>query len=343
MAYSINAKDYFKTHIYTGSGSAPNAQTGIGFQPDLVWIKPRNLGNSNRLHTSILTAPDYFMMSENTDGEGTNNNSITSYDSDGFTLGNTDNGWNGSYNYVSWNWKAGTTSGISGGSVTPTAYSYNVTSGFSVVAWNGAGTTSTIPHGLGAVPKTIWIKRKDTSGNNWQIYHSSLGAGKKVFFTTGTEVSSGWMNSTSPTSSVFTVINDADINASGGSYIAYCFAEKTGFSKFGSYKGNANADAPFVYTGFKPAFIMIKGYESGGSDNWNIIDNGRAGYNAANYRLFANSYAVENTTSIADILSNGFKLKVTSTDVNASNLKYLYFAFAAAPLVGSNNVPATAR
>ena len=340
MAYSINAKDHFKTHIYTGSGSAPNAQTGIGFQPDLVWIKPRNLANSNRLHTSILTAPDYYMMSENTDAEGTNNNSITSFDSDGFTLGNTDNGWNGSYNYVSWNWKAGTTSGISGGSVTPTAYSYNATSGFSVVAWNGAGATSTIPHGLGVAPKSIWIKKKSASGNNWQIYHSSLGAGKKLFFTTGNEVSSGWMNSTSPTSSVFTVINDADINASGSSYIAYCFAEKTGFSKIGSYAGHSSTQ--FLYLGFKPSWFMVKNANVNG-EAWHLYDIKRLGRNPDNARLYPNSYVAEAAEAKIDLVSNGITIKSSGDGhLNNSNT-FVYWAFAEAPLVGTNNTPCTAR
>jgi hypothetical protein len=210
------------------------------------------------------------------------------------------------------------------------------------VSYTGTGTQpSTVGHGLGVTPKMFIVKPR-TDAQSWCVYHESVGAGYVTYLdiTSGSGGSSVW-NSTSPTSSVFTV-NDNQVNSSGITYIAYCFADVKGFSKFGSYTGNGNADGTFVYTGFKPAFTMIKRTDT--TSDWNIMDNKRAvSFNPNTKELYANSSQVEATggQTIRDFLSNGFKLRGTSGGTNASGGTYIYMAFAEEPLVGDN--PATAR
>jgi hypothetical protein len=348
MAYTpINkSTEHFNTKLYTGNGSAGHAITGVGFKPDLLWIKPRNLANSNRLHSPLLTAPDYFVMSENTDVEATNNDCVTSFDTDGFTLGNTDNGWNGSYNYVSWNWKAAGTSGSSNsdGSITSTV-SANTTSGFSIVNYTGSGANATVGHGLGAAPKAILFKNKNTA-TDWDVYHGSMAATERIHLNTtaAKNTAAQAFNSTAPTSSVFSVGTADNTNKSSSPMIAFCFAEKTGFSKMGLYYGNSDNNGPFVYTGFKPAFLMLK--ETGSTSAWFIIDNRRTsnGGNPHNLFLRPNDYAAETNSSWhkIDFVSNGFKIKDDDADINDASYNYIYMAFAEAPLVGSNDAPANA-
>ena len=349
MAYTTISKssEHFNTKLYTGTGSAPNAQTGVGFRPDFIWLKPRNLANSNRLHSSVLTDTDYFLISENADQEATNNNCITSFDTDGFTLGNTDAGWNGSYNYVTWNWKAGGGAGSSNtdGSTNTTTTTVNTTAGFSMSTYTGTGSNTSIGHGLGTVPHWIMCKRLNATGFDWFVYHKSLGQGKFIVLDSGNAEQSStsiWQNTT-PTSSVITLGSDGGVNASGGTYICYAFAEKDGYSKFGTYTGNGNSNGPFIYTGFKPAFLLIKNRSA--SEYWYIMDVERPGYNTNNYYLKPNDYAVEGTsTSLAtSLLSNGFKIDNSDTSMNTNGQNYMYMAFAEAPLVGSNNIPVNAR
>ena len=347
MAYSINAKDYFKTKLYTGTGSAPNAQTGVGFKPDLLWIKPRNLANSNRLHSPLLTAPDYYVMSENTDAEATNNNSVTSFDTDGFTLGNTDNGWNGSYNYVAWNWKAAGTSGSANtdGSINSTV-SANTTSGFSIVKYGDSTGTQTVGHGLGSDVKVLIIKNL-TSTNNWHVWHAGIPTSAIHLNESGAKTDSWfatYQNSTAPTSSVFTVKSGGGDDTLGSSkdYIAYCFAEKKGFSKFGSYTGNGSTDGPFIFCGFKPAWVLYK-VASGTTNDWTLLDNKRDSFNVAGKRLYPNNTGAESEAARVDFTANGFKLRGDGTDMNGSGNTYIYMAFAEHPLVASNGDPATAR
>ena len=349
MAYTtINkSKEHFSTKLYTGTGSAPNAQTGVGHRPDLVWIKPRNLANSNRLHSSLLTAPDYFLISENTDVEATNNNCITSFDSDGFTLGNTDNGWNGSYNYVSWNWKGGTTSGITQGSanITPSSYTFNSNAGLSFVKYTGNGSTGgSIPHGLGVKPAMVWIKSL-TDVNGWKVWHKDLQDGYPLALNTNqaSDADSNSIN-TCDTGKVITQ-GTHSVNESSDNYFMCVFAEKAGFSKIDTYRGNGSNDGPFVYCGFKPSMVILKEIES--TSAWFIIDNERTGNsgNPNNLFLRPNTYDAETNSSWhkIDFLSNGFKIKDDDADINDSSYNYIFAAFAEAPLVGSNNIPCTAR
>ena len=346
MAYTTINKstDFFNTKLYTGTGSS-NSITGINFRPDFTWIKSRSNTYSHTL-TDAVRGVTKHSSTNNTNAEYTSTTEITSFDSDGFTVG-TDAGVNNSGStFVSWNWKAnGQGSANSDGTITTTYTSANSTSGVSISTYTGTGSSGTIGHGLGVAPKMVIVKSL-SSTTWWMCYHASLGNDKEFYLNSTNPASSSitW-NSTTPTSSVISLnpAGGSGVNVSGVNYVCYSFAEVLGFSKISSYIGNGSSDAPFLNCGFKPSFVMIKGIDSGGSDNWNIIDSKRLGYNGNNNRLFANSNAVENTTSIADILSTGFKLRVSSTDVNASDKTYIFMAFAEAPLVGSNNVPCTAR
>ncbi len=346
MAYSsiIKPQDYFNTKLYTGNGST-NALTGVGFQPDMVWMKSRT-NNTDHAITDAVRGVTKEIRPNKTDYEDTASNGLTAFGTDGFTLGD----WTvvnlNSETYASWNWKAnGAGSSNTDGSINTTATSVNTTSGFSISQYTGAGSTSTVGHGLGVAPKVVLIKGLSNSGS-WGMYHSSIGADKKIILnSTAAEVASGWMNSTAPTSSVFTVINDSDVGTSGYTYVAYSFAEKQGFSKFGTYTGNGSTDGVFIYTGFKPAFIIFK--RTSGTDNWVMIDNRRLGYNELNYGLFPNTTAVEQTDSDNrfDLLSNGFKIRNSGGYTNTNGQTYVYMAFAESPFVSNvdGGLPTTAR
>ena len=344
MAYTTINKstDYFNTKLYTGN-SGTQAITGVGFQPDFIWNKQRNGTNSHYLFNAI-TGTGKFLKSNSTDAEGTNTDTVTSFDSDGFTLGSAA-GNNGSGNTMaSWNWKAGTGQGSSNtdGSINTTYTSVNTTAGFSISTYTGTGSNATVGHGLGSVPKMIIVKRTSAT-DVWRVYHGSIGATKHLVLNTTAGDASGsnvW-NDTAPTSSVFSISTDSAVNASGATYVAYCFAEKTGYSKFGSYVGNGNADGTFVYTGFKPAFVIVKCTSTTGN-NWVMIDNKRLGYNVDNNRIYADLSDAEDTTDVVDLVSNGFKHRFTGGTSNGSGISYIYMAFGQS-LVGSNNVPCTAR
>ena len=345
MAYS-NIKQpnlYFNTKLYTGTG-ASNSITGVGFQPDFTWIKQRNTTRFHYLFDSIRGATKK-LHSNSTDAESTLSTTLTSFDSDGYTV-ETDAGVNqSSGTYASWNWLAGGT-GVSNtdGSITSTV-SANTTSGFSIVTYTGNGSAgATIGHGLGAVPACIILKNRTQVTQSWAVYHHKMDAtpqDKLMYLdltNAVTDSSSPW-NDTAPTSTLIT-LGGGNITSGNYDYVAYCFAEKKGFSKFGSYTGNGNADGTFTYLGFKPAFVIIKQTNAAG-ENWFICDNKRAGYNAENNRLMPNLTAAEQLDSPIDILSNGFKARETGAKVNASGSTYIYMAFAEEPLVGDN--PATAR
>ena len=340
MAYTTINKstDYFNTLLYTGNDTDGRAITGVGFQPDWVWFKGRNVASDNEVFDAVRGATKYIATNA-TNAEATNSNRLQSFDTDGFTLGNSTS-VNKNYNYITWNWRAGNSSGSSNsdGSTSSTV-SASTTSGFSIVKWTPSGSAETVGHGLGSVPKMIITKNLGAS-QGWFTYHHSIGNTKYLLLnSTAAEAtdSNAW-NNTTPTSSVFSVGSQF----AGSDYVAYCFAEKTGFSKFGSYVGNGNTDGPFIYTGFKPAFIMYHRSNSGTS-NWGMHDSVRDIDNPVQKGLIANTSAVEDTHDFIDFLSNGFKLRSSSANRNGNGDTYIYMAFAAAPLVGSNNVPCTAR
>jgi hypothetical protein len=339
MAYiSFQPSDYFNTKLYTGNGSTQSISS-VGFQPDWVWLKRRDATTSNEVYDAVRTATKR-LKTDSTAAEDTDASFLTSFDSDGFSLGNHGGINNNTNTYVSWNWKAnGSGSSNSDGSITSTV-SASPTSGFSIVKWTGDGSTSTIGHGIGRTPTMIITKRYDSSGN-WFTYHHRIG-NTKYLLLEATDVeatSSGAWNNTTPTSSVFT--KGSGTNVSGGSYIAYCFADTAGHIKTGLYEGTGNSDGNYQWCGFSPNFIMIKA--KGSAKPWQIYDAKRVGYNPDNNQLNANSNAVEATNDFLDILSNGFKVRTTDSTMNSSGQGYIWIAIAENPLVSSNGVPATAR
>jgi hypothetical protein len=349
MAYTTIDKpdDYFNTVLYTGTG-ATNAITGVGFQPDFFWFKNRG-GNYHVLGDSIRGITK-FLYSNDTSAEVTNTTVIDSLDADGYTLGNNSNASevvNISPNsMVSWNWLANGT-GVSNtqGSIASTV-SANTTSGFSIVSFTGNATAgATIGHGLGSAPSLILTKNRDFA-YNWHLWtHAFSSYNDTIQLNTTAAIDTGTLlNNTAPTSSLITLGNSAVINASGEKIIAYVFAEKKGFSKFGSYTGNGSTDGTFVYTGFKPAFVLRKRTDTTGS--WILQDNKRTGINQAiNYTsvLYANSSDAETIYNEIDIVSNGFKIVSSDAFGNASGGTYIYMAFAENPFVTSTSVPTTAR
>jgi len=348
MAFiTFQPKDYFNTKLYTGTGSAASI-TGVGFQPDWVWVKDRGASNSHNLSDAVRGVTKTIFSDANAT-EVTDAQRLTSFNSDGFSVG-TSTSWNASSNtYASWNWKAnGQGSSNTDGTINTTYTSANTTSGFSISTYTGTGSNATVGHGLGQSPSVVMVKRlNDTS--DWRIYFSALvptmGNAQQLFLNRDAPADNDsqiW-NNTAPTSSVFHVGTNAGSNASGGTYVAYCFAEKKGFSKFGSYTGNANADGPFLYTGFKPAFIMLKRTDTTG--DWLMKDNKRPTVqNPVTSLLYPNKSDAEATgVNDADFLSNGYKIRTTGTAENASGGTYIYMCFAESPIVSSNGIPAVAR
>jgi len=347
MAYSSIVKPsvYFNTKLYTGNGST-NAQTGVGFKPDFTWLKARSYADSHALYDAVRGVTKR-LQSEDTSAEATIANSLTSFNSDGFTLGSDGQANSNNDTYASWNWKAnGAGSTNYDGSINSTV-SANTTSGFSIVSYTGTGSASTIGHGLGSVPKMIIVKRRTTSGGSWVVYNANLSTGASSYMYLQSTNAEGnnytpYWNATNPTSSVFSIGTNAEVNNSGDTFIAYCFAEKTGFSKFGSYVGNASTDGSFLYTGFKPAFLIFKRADA--SDGWQMMDNKRSTFNVVASRFEADASSAEYTSiDWLDFVSNGIKIRNSSGGINASGGTYIYMAFAEAPLVGTNNVPCTAR
>ncbi len=349
MAYTTINKstDYFNTTLWTGDGNSTQNITGTGFNADWIWLKGRSGAGDHQIYDKVRGVQK-MIISNGTNAESTNSIGLQTFGSDGFTMGSDMTG-SGS-TFVAWNWLAnGQGSSNTDGSINTTYTSANTTSGFSISTYTGTGSNATIGHGLGVKPSMIICKRLNSTGG-WISYHSALGATKYLYLdNTDTEAANSivWQD-TEPTTSVFSVGTASNCNASGGTYVAYCFAEKTGFSKFGLYEGNGNADGPFVYTGFKPAFIMLKG--KGIARNWTNWDNARDIFNPHWNYIYPN--LADAGTNIAhgssgsyaiDFLSNGFKLKNTDDKFNGNGQGYIYMCFAAAPLVGSNNVPATAR
>jgi len=345
MAYTDIDKpsDYFNTAPYSGDSNTTQAITGVGFQPDWVWIKSRSSAANHNLW-DIIRGTSKYLKSNSTDAEITDATLFNSFNSDGFTVGNGGIVNDSGQTYVGWCWKgANGTASNTDGSITSTV-SANTTSGFSIVSYTGNATSgATIGHGLGVEPSMIIIKNR-SSVTDWAVYHKNVGNNKKLLLnTTDAESASSYFNSTSPTSTVFSVNNSDTSNGSGNSMIAYCFAEKKGFSKFGSYTGNGSTDGTFVYTGFKPAFLLMKRTDS--ISQWRMWDNKRDTFNVADQALLPNNSTAtqENSNQNVDLLSNGFKWRASYVDTNASGGTFIYMAFAENPFVTSTGIPACAR
>jgi hypothetical protein len=319
--------------------------TGVGFQPDWVWIKRRSGATDNGLYDAVRGVTEQ-LESNNTDAETTEVTGLTAFGTDGFTVGALAQLNTSSATYVAWNWLgANTTVSNTDGSIT-SSVSANTTSGFSIVSYTGTGSAGTVGHGLGSAPKMVICKTRSTTGE-WITWHTEIDIQAKLSLNTtdavynpGTGI---YWNSTLPTSSVFSVGTSGSVNGSGTTYIAYCFAEKQGYSKFGSYTGNGDADGTFVYTGFKPAIVIVK--SSSAVESWYTYDNKRttSGGNEVDKYLLPNQNIAEGTFGAWDFLSNGFKARQNWSGNNSSGVTYIYMAFAENPFVTSTGVPATAR
>ena len=325
MAIIDKPSDFFDSKLYTGNAGTQNI-TGLDFQPDWVSIKDRGATNSFMTFDSVRGATK--LLNWNTNAlESTQTATLTSFNSDGFSIGNnTALNTNGN-NLVAWNWKK------------------TADSGFDIITATGTGSAKTIAHNLSAVPSIIISKEKSGSVNDWVMYHVSLGNNKKMILneTNAVGTDSCW-NNTTPTASVFSVSGASVVNRNNSTYVYYLLAPKQGYSKFGSYTGNGNANGPFTYLGFKPAMVIIKRTDV--AKNWYINDNLRDGYNNDNPYLSPNLNAAETGGTEIDILSNGFKIRASGTGHNASGGNYIYMAFAENPFVTSTDngsIPATAR
>ena len=352
MAYSTISKPslYFNTLLYTGNGSTQSI-TGVGFKPDWTWIKPITGTYSHNL-TDIVRGVGKGIFSDLTSAEynyGTGTNgSVRTFDSDGFSLGSATQVNPNGVNIASWNWLAGGSQGSSNtdGSTNTTYTSVNTTAGFSISQYTGTSSAATIGHGLGAVPAMIIVKNLSSGSRKWAVWHKNLSANNKYLSLSETNAeytdSAVW-NNTAPTSSVFSSAANGEVNQSGENFIAYCFAEKRGYSKFGTYTGNGHANGTFIYTGFKPAFIMVKSATS--VTEWHMSDTARRPENPNNSYLSASSSAAENTSNPTDFLSNGIKIKTSNGGWNGSGNTFIYMAFAEEPLVANvgASIPATAR
>ena len=348
MAYSTITKpsDYFNTLTWTGDGNSSRNITGVGFQPDWVWGKCRNTSVSHALYDAVRGGSK-LLNSNNGNAEGTNA-ALSAFISDGFTV-NSDSYLNGNSNtYVAWNWKAGGAgSANTDGTINTTKTSANTTSGFSIIQYAGTGSSGTIGHGLSATPRLCIFKEID-GGESWRVWHRAApNYSTKALSLNGTEVEfsqTNWIGTVD--NSIITIGSDSSINTNGNNYICYAFAEKAGFSKFGSYVGNGNADGPFIYTGFKPAFVIFK-KASGSANDWYVVDSERSPNNVSIKYVNANLNNAEVTSSAQerDLLSNGFKIRNSNNGLNTNGETYVYIAFAEEPLVANvgQSIPATAR
>jgi len=350
MAYTDIDKpsDYFETKLWTGNSTDDTAITGLDFAPNWVWIKNRTDTNSHALFDTVRGATKYI-ESDTTDAEATGATFLKSFTSDGFVLGTGGRVNNNAKLYASWNWKAGTSftndaSSTGIGSIDSTG-SASDTSGFSIVSYTGTGSAGSIKHGLTSAPK-IMITKSRSGARNWITYTTAIDGSMDYLYLNLTDAK-GNSAASVPTSSIVNLTNGAEANASSENFIMYCFAEKKGYSKFGSYVGNGNADGTFIYTGFKPAFVMCKASSVGGSVGyaWSMFDNKRSSYNIERSQLEANTSDAQQTDASGDIdlLSNGFKFRNSASENNQSGATYIYMAFAENPFVTSTGVPATAR
>ena len=318
---------YFQVKLYSGTGSslAVTLDGDTDMSPNLVWIKSRSHTNYH-VATDTVRGVTEQIYPNDAGAEETTAGSLTVFGSDGFTVAGSSTDTNGSgRTYTAWCWNE------------------SATSGFDIVAYSGTGSARTVSHSLSATPHMIIIKRRDASGT-WHVYHNALGAdfvAAELDTNVDKKDNANFMNDTEPTSSVFTVNTYDEVNASSGTHVAYCFAPKQGFSKFGYYVGNGNANGPFVYTGFRPAFILYKNTDR--DISWLIHDHKRLGYNINNDEQHSDTNAVDGTDDRVDILSNGFKIRESSNLINVSGEKVIYAAFAEAPFVNSEGVPCNAR
>ena len=356
MAYTTINKhtDYFNTKVFTGNGGTQSI-TGVGHQPDMVWFKNRTDNSNNHLLYDAVRGVTIRVQPSTNNAEATDSDGLTAFGSDGFSVGAKGSLNSNSSSIAAWNWKANGAGSANTSGYTNSTVSVNTTSGFSIVSYTGTGSNTTVGHGLGTTPTFIMIKNRPSSSYGWYLYHKSLGATKSLYLHSNDSVvtSSDRWNDTAPTSSVFTVGTNGGTNGSGNAMVAYCFADKTGFSKTGKYTLNNNNDNVFVYTGFKPKFLLIKNDDN--VEDWYMMDTERSPFNTLSNATTdflspnngdneTNASSGANNASV-DLLSNGFKIRSTNTsagELSFGTRSYVYVAIGQS-LVGSNNVPCTAR
>ena len=332
-------QDYFNTVLYTGNGGTQTV-SGVGFEPDFTWVKQRSGATSHWLNDAVRGA-GLSLASNTTEEEKSYAAYFTAFNNDGFALAGGTGGFNNNAStYASWNWKASNATAVSNTAGTITSQvSANPTAGFSIVSYTGTGVNATVGHGLGVAPKMVIVKSRSVA-DAWAVYHGSLGATKYLLLnsTASADTASTLWNNTAPTSSVFSISTSGAVNTSSATLIAYCFADVEGYSKFGSYTGNGLADGTFVYTGFRPAWLLIKNTTTAGY-YWCLLDNKRSPYNTEWQRLYPNDSLAEDTGQgnwDVDAVSNGFKLRGLNQNQNQSGSNYIYMAFAENPFKYAN-------
>ena len=344
MAYTTidDPTAYFQTKLYTGNQTARSItfDGNTDMQPGWVWHKKRAEAQDHQMRDSVRGTNKVLYITS--DAEDTNTR-FTAFNSNGFSLDNATTLNKTGMTWVTWNWKAGTSfsndaSSTSVGSI-DSAGSVNTTAGFSIITYTGTGSAATVAHGLGVAPKLI-INRTISAAKEWDVYYGDPTDYLVLNTNAATVDADDKWNDTAPTSTVWSIESSSQNNTSGGSCLAYCFAEKQGYSKIGSYTGNGNTNGVFVHTGFKPAWIMFKSTSATGF--WEIHDNKRDPFNVSKLRLFPNSSNAEATEDYVDFVSNGFKFRTNDANGNTSGTSYIYLAFAENPFVSSTGVPATA-
>jgi hypothetical protein len=330
----LQGNQYMDVNTYTGNNTTNVITNSGGMQPDFVWMKRRDASNSHAL-VDVLRGTNKQLCSDTIGAEQTNSAGagLQSFNSNGFTLGLESTATGGTNisgaTYVAWQWK-GNGTGVSNtaGSVSSTV-SANTSAGFSIVTYTGNQTNGTVGHGLGVAPRMIIVKNRSTSDNNWFVYHASLGATQRLILnsTTAAATTTLW-RSTAPTSTVFSVAADSDVNGGGANYVAYCFSEIANYSSIGSYTGNGNGNGPFVYTGFRPRYVLIR---NTATSNWVVMDTSTSPINVVSTFLNPNTSSAESSFSSMDMLSNGFKIGNTDSGYNSNGATYIYACFAEHP------------
>jgi hypothetical protein len=315
-----------------GFGTSGGSITSLLFQPDYIWEKTRSIVDNNVAVDSVRGVTKYLVQN-NTSAEGTNTNYFTSFNSNGYTLGSSD--YATGVTVVDWCWKAGGTAVTNGVGTISSQVNANTTAGFSVVTYTGTGANATVGHGLGVAPGMFIIKSRSVA-TSWIVYHSSVAPTAHLALNaTDAAYTDVAFNNTAPTNSVFSIgPTGYSVNNSAATYVAYCWAPVAGYSAFGSYTGNSSADGPFIYTGFRPRWFMIKNITVAGQ--WMIWDSSRDIYNPEAARLDAQDSAAEVSVSIGDFVSNGIKIRQTGTSYNATGSTYIYAAFAESAFKFSN-------
>ena len=350
MAYT-NIDDpsaYFQTKTYTGNATDNTAITNDGnsnLQADWIWFKRRSSVENHVLADSTRGVTKW-LFTNSTSAEGTSTARLKSFDTNGFTLGDTGSTNQNGGTFVAWQWKAngGTTSSNTDGTLTGGAtVQADTDAGFSIITYTGTSQTNpTVGHGLNQAPELVIVKNRDLA-RNWAVGSTAVGWTKylKLDDTTAATTNSGWWGNQDPTSTTVGLGTASQTAGNTYDYVMYAFHSVQGYSKFGKYVGNGNANGPFIYTGFKPAFVMMKNYSVGAS--WHMVDNKRLDYNPTTKVLYANLSNAEGTEDRVDLLSNGFKLRTTNTEVNGNGYNIIYMAFAENPFVTSTGIPTTAR